>query len=263
VSVPRVSVVIPTRDRPASLARCLASLCVQRAIELEVLVVDDGSVAADDVGRTTGSCPGASLVRLDGRGPAAARNAGIRRATCEIVLLIDDDCVAEPTWAAALAGAVARTGALAAGRTLHDAGSPIVAASETIVLHAERADAFATTRNVGVRRDLALAAPFDERFREAGGEDREWCRRLGEQGISVLPVADAVVHHRPDLDLAAFWGQHLRYGRAARADRRPARPLQGHAQLLAAGFRRGPLTGGLVVVAQLATALGYVLGPRR
>jgi glycosyltransferase involved in cell wall biosynthesis len=258
VTVSFASVVVPTRDRPTSLARCLAALLEQRDIELEVVVVDDGSADPAAIERLVAADDHARLVRIGGRGPAAARNAGIREAAGEVVLLTDDDCVAEPGWAASLAAAVVRTAALAAGRTLHDPGRPLVAASETIVAHAERADSFAATRNVGAYRSLALAIPFDERFREAGGEDREWCRRLAEAGTHVVRAEDAVVFHRPELDLRAFWRQHVRYGRAARADgRRPRRPLRSHGQLLVAGFRRGPVTGGLVVLAQVATLRGY------
>jgi len=44
------TVIVPTRDRPASLARCLEALDVQEGTrDLEVLVVGDGSVSADEV----------------------------------------------------------------------------------------------------------------------------------------------------------------------------------------------------------------------
>ena len=41
--VPRVSVVVPTRDRPDRLATCLAALERQTVPELEIVVVDDAS----------------------------------------------------------------------------------------------------------------------------------------------------------------------------------------------------------------------------
>src|SRR5437660_1529816 len=44
---PLTSVVVPTRDRPAPLSACLDALSAQTAVDrLEVIVVDDGSVAA-------------------------------------------------------------------------------------------------------------------------------------------------------------------------------------------------------------------------
>lgn len=257
------SVVIPTRDRPGPLARCLAALDAQQGVELEVVVVDDGSRDPGAVRQVVSAHEGARLLRLEGRGPAAARNAGIREATGEILLLTDDDCVPSPGWAKGMADEVARTGALVVGRTVHDPRRHLVAASETIVLHAERRHRFAATRNVGIPRKLALAVPFDERFREAGGEDREWCRRLTERGTSLFEVESAVLVHEPELDLRRFWRQQLRYGRAARTDGAPlSTGARSCCQVVVAGFRRGAVTGGLVTLAQLATVVGYALRPR-
>jgi glycosyltransferase involved in cell wall biosynthesis len=240
-----------------ALARCLDALAGQVEVALEVVVVDDGSADPERVERVAAAHE-ARLVRLPGLGPAAARNAGIRAATHDVVLLTDDDCVASPSWAPTLASAVGRTQALVAGLTTFDTRDPFVAASETIVAHAERAGDFAATRNVGLPRALALAVPFDERFREAGGEDREWCRRLAAAGAVLVRVDDAVLAHRPSLDLGAYWRQHLRYGRAARVDTAVGTPSSRDAlALVRLGFSSGGRVGALVLLAQAATLLGY------
>src|SRR5690348_833883 len=80
---PRVSVVVPTRDRPQLLRRCLAALEAQ-TLPVEVVVVEDS----------------------EGRGPAWARNEGVRRASGEVVCFTDDDCAPVPGWAEALAGPI-------------------------------------------------------------------------------------------------------------------------------------------------------------
>jgi glycosyltransferase involved in cell wall biosynthesis len=253
------SVVVPTRDRPRALARCLSALASQTGIALEVVVVDDGSLDALGVERVVASHPGARLVRLDGRGPAAARNAGVLAARAPVVLLTDDDCVPATGWAAALAGAVERRRAVAVGRTEFDGGRPLVAASETIVAYAERRGGFAATRNLALPRDLALSVPLDERFVEAGGEDREWGRRLAREGATLVRVEEARLRHAPDLDFRGFWRQHLRYGRAARADAGLRIPGPRAAlELVATGFARGFRIGALVLVAQVATLVGYL-----
>ena len=43
-AAPAVSVIVPTRDRPEALRRCLAALAGQRERDFEVIVVDDGGV---------------------------------------------------------------------------------------------------------------------------------------------------------------------------------------------------------------------------
>jgi len=226
---------------------------------LEVVVVDDGSADVRAVERVVETHEGVQLVRLDGRGPAAARNAGIRTARADVVLLTDDDCVPAPGWAAALAAAVGERRVVAVGRTEFDPAQPLVAASETIVAHAERRGGFAATRNLALPRELALAVPLDERFVEAGGEDREWGRRLAREGGSLARVDAARLRHAPDLDLRGYWRQHVRYGRAARADDGLTAPGPRAAlDLVTAGFSRGARVGVLVLVAQAATLLGYV-----
>jgi mycofactocin glycosyltransferase len=92
-----VTVVIPVKDRPAGLARLLAALRADPVTAgLPVVVVDDGSavpVRAD----------GAVVVRHEvARGPAAARNAGLRAVGTPLVAFLDSDCVPRPGWLPAL-----------------------------------------------------------------------------------------------------------------------------------------------------------------
>ena len=89
-----VTVVIPVKDRTAALARLLTALRSDPATAgLAVVVVDDGSVVP------LGELPGVQVVRHDvARGPAAARNAGLRASTTPLVAFLDSDCVPVPGW---------------------------------------------------------------------------------------------------------------------------------------------------------------------
>jgi GT2 family glycosyltransferase len=98
-----VSVVVPTHDRAATLARSVASvLAVDYPRErFEVIVVDAGSaepVAAAGVDAT--------LV-LASRDANRARNAGISAARGELIVLIDDDVVVPPGWLRAIVDSAA------------------------------------------------------------------------------------------------------------------------------------------------------------
>ena len=94
-----LSVVVPTFNRSRELRRCLEALERQTADPgcFEVVVVDDGS--ADDTPETLAEFSGRlplHAIRQANRGPSAARNRGIREATGELCLFIDDDILATP-----------------------------------------------------------------------------------------------------------------------------------------------------------------------
>ena len=88
---PAVSVVIPTRDRWALLATTLASVLAQRDVELEVVIVDDGSSTAMPAGPPFDDARVRVVRHEASRGVAAARNAGLEAATGDWVAFLDDD----------------------------------------------------------------------------------------------------------------------------------------------------------------------------
>lgn len=97
---PGLSVVIPTRDRCATLALTLAALEDQRGIDsgFEAIVVDDGSVDHTSewiAQREPGSFP-VLVGRTSGLGPAAARNRGVGIASAPRILLLGDDTIPDP-----------------------------------------------------------------------------------------------------------------------------------------------------------------------
>jgi glycosyltransferase involved in cell wall biosynthesis len=88
--MPAVSVVIPTYNRGRGVERAVTSVLDQSFADLELLVVDDGS---DDgtAQRLVGRDQRLRCHRQPNRGPAAARNAGIRIAQAPIVAFLDAD----------------------------------------------------------------------------------------------------------------------------------------------------------------------------
>jgi len=108
VTVPDLTVVIPTRNRPALLPRAVASALAQDGAAVEVVVVDDGSDPPAALPPEPAADPRARLLRLDpGRGGSAARNAGIAAARARFVANLDDDDELLPGFAALSLRAIA------------------------------------------------------------------------------------------------------------------------------------------------------------
>jgi GT2 family glycosyltransferase len=247
---PRVSVVVPTRGRPEALRRCLAAL-ERQSVPVEVVVVED----------------------VEGRGPAWARNEGVRRAQGEIVCFTDDDCEPEAGWAEALvapilAGEVeTATGPVAVG----DGATAADRAWEAIVNYLQvRATApgtaspgFAATANLAAKRSLLERVQFDESFPVAAGEDRDWGERAVRAGAAPVFVPAAIVVHRSGMGIGDFLRQQYRYGRGAARYRAvgPGRrrgSVAFYTGLLRAGLRAGLHPGLLVTAAQVATLVGIL-----
>lgn len=271
---PELSVVVPTRDRPARLAVCLAALERQTAPQLEIVVVDDASRDARAVAEAVAAVPRARLVRGTGRGPAAARNAGVRAARAPVICFTDDDCEPVPGWAQALGRRITEGAAAAAGPTRNGRpGSILAAAAQEIATHLAEATMdpasgrmrFAPTSSLACRAEVCRSIPFDERYPLAAGEDRDWCARLGDAGHALMFEPLALVRHHQVLSPAGFWRQQVRYGRGGyrfRSARGTLLRLEGpgfYTGLLRRGFAHGPRTGALICLAQVATALGMGL----
>jgi len=224
-----VSIVICSLNGADGVQRCLETLAAQdTTATFEVIVVDDGSSdATSEVARQAG----AIVIRHESnRGLAASRNAGVGRASAEIVAFLDDDCEADPRWLEQLlrvydpaiigvggevrplvdggysAGFLQRNNPLAP-LELELSHSSALAYRLRLYIRAQlaivpRADRRVVNSLVGAnmsfrRRALEDVGLFDERF-TFGGEELDLCWRLHARfpdGSLVVEPA-AVVWHR-------------------------------------------------------------------
>src|SRR3954468_18360158 len=101
MDAPVVSVVLPTHGRAGYLGVALGSLAAQDLQEpWELLVVDDGS--SDGTAELLAE-RGTPTLRFDPpRGLNAARNAGVRATSGELIAFTDDDVRVPPGWLRAL-----------------------------------------------------------------------------------------------------------------------------------------------------------------
>jgi GT2 family glycosyltransferase len=276
-----VSVVIPTRGRPAQLARCLDALSRQSLPggTFDVIVVDDGSPEPINPGIGASLPMRCTVLRVPHCGPAGARNRGIAHSTARVVAFTDDDCEPDPGWLESLLAAMALSGAPGVGGRVVNALSHNRYAETSQLLVSFLCDyyngpsgaRFFTSNNLAFdRAALVAAGGFDERYQHAAGEDRELCDRFASSGRPLAFAPAAVVRHSHDLSFSRFVRQHFTYGRgawgfrkarAARNGRVTVEPLAFYRGLVGYPMKQHGLRGlphvALLGIAQVANAGGF------
>jgi glycosyltransferase involved in cell wall biosynthesis len=94
--MPEVSVIVPTYNRRALLAESLASLQKQHDVDVEILVVDDGSTDGTAAWVAALGDPRIRVLAGAHAGIAAARNRGIAAARADVIAFHDSDDLALP-----------------------------------------------------------------------------------------------------------------------------------------------------------------------
>jgi len=113
-----MSVVICTYNGANRIRRAVESVLQQQdPPEFEVIIVDSASPdrTAEVCHALVQGSPPVRYVREPVPGLSRARNRGLREARGDIVAFLDDDAEVVPTWAGAIAGCLAETGADAVG----------------------------------------------------------------------------------------------------------------------------------------------------
>ncbi len=98
---PFVSVIVPTHDRPETLAACLRSLLALHYPHYEIIVVDNApntSATATLVGQLTRQASQVRYILEKRPGVSWARNSGMKAAKGDILAFTDDDVVVDPYW---------------------------------------------------------------------------------------------------------------------------------------------------------------------
>lgn len=214
---PRVSLVVLNFDGRHYVRALLRSLLAQTHRELEILVVDNGSTDdSADVAEREFPDPRLRVLRLGAnRGFSAGNNAGIRAATGDYVMLLNNDVVLEPDCVAQLIAAAPRFGRFGA------------LAPKILWLHRpeyiESVGTMCTADGTGFNHGIGhidigqfdrservfgacFAAVFFRRavFEEVGFleesyfmyyEDTDWNFRANRRGFPVFTVPAAVVRH--------------------------------------------------------------------
>jgi mycofactocin system glycosyltransferase len=218
---PEVTTIVPALDG----GETLLALVRVALNEGPVIVVDDGS---RDGSPTRAARLGAEVLTNAGRkGPAGARNTGLRAARTDLVAFLDADCAAAPGWRAGLAGLLLADPSLAmtaprvrsrpaeSALAHYEAGnSPLDLGPAPSLVGPGRRVAYLPAAALMARRSALLElGGFDESMRF--GEDVDLVWRLLVAGRRARYVPAREVLHAPRPDLRSFARQRFGYGASA------------------------------------------------
>jgi GT2 family glycosyltransferase len=265
-----VSIVIPTKNRPDSLARVLDSARAQDYADVEILVVDDGSQPPVEPG------PDVRLIRHESsRGASTSKNDGLDAGRGEFVLFLDDDIeFVDPTTirrAVELARRQPAAGMIGF-RQLKPSGDaqgeqPV---DSEVACEAGRFFSYACLgRSAPIRAVGGFPSQFDYYY-----EENELGMRLLEASSSILyDPSLAVIHHQDfrGRDWVRIYRLNFRNACYAAVLRYPgwlvppvmARYLSQYFRLARSQGRTFDLTGAAGVLGEVFRALPYLLRHRK
>ena len=216
----KASVVVATYNGSRTLQACLESLRQLNYPDYEVIVVDDGST--DLTPEIAKGFPAFRYVRQTNQGLSAARNAGIRAATGEIVAFTDDDCRADEDWLFYLVGDLLRGDFAAIGG--HNfpppEDSPVAAAVAAspggpahVMLTDHEAEHIPGCNMACYKWALEEIDLFDPIFHKAG-DDVDVCWRLQDSDLKIGFSHAGYVWHYRRATVKAYLKQQSGYGEA-------------------------------------------------
>jgi len=218
---PKASIIIPARGAMATLGRAIESILnVADHNDAEIIIVNDGLDKA--TAQLADQFP-VKVIDGNGKGPAAARNIGVRSSIGQLLVFLDADCHVSAEW-------------LKTHFDIHQRYGGLLAVGGSICLEPSscfwaRCDHYSSWYNVNPgrpaawipnhtpanlsvgRRTFQLAGPFQEDLPRAGvHEESEWQGRLLRLGGRIRFEPQAKVWHVDRDDLKSYLKHNYWWG---------------------------------------------------
>jgi len=225
----KISVIIPVYNREEHLKASLLALSKQEipSNEYEIIVVDDGST---DQSAKIALEGGAIVVQTSHVGPGAARNAGMAKATGDLIAFLDADILVKPDYLQLLRDRHAKTNDLVLlgarrhlpeGASSYENGQARLDSREKLLKrysfcmsHLKHPWSLAYTCNFSLPRYLVENVRFDESFIGWGLEDIDFAFQLYQNGARIAfstAICGYHLYHDRTFDAKRYqsWLQNL------------------------------------------------------
>lgn len=220
------SLIIPVYNRPDEVAELLESLALQKCLDFEVIVVEDGSqLTCKNVVEGYQTRLNISYFYKENSGPGLSRNYGAERAIGEYLVFLDSDCIVPEEYVAVLKQAcqAEKIDAFGGPDRAHHSFTPIQKAINYSMT------SFFTTG--GIRGQKKAMEKFHPRSFNMGfsravwnatggfsglrfGEDIDMSIRIMEAGFKTCLLSEAYVYHKRRTSFRKFFKQVYNSGMA-------------------------------------------------
>ena len=219
---PKVSVVVPAYNAEKTIQKCLDSLLRIDYPFYEIVVVDDGSTDGtwDILRKYSAANSNVKCIRQKNKGPAAARNRGVRKSIGEVIFFTDSDCIVPRDWVTRLLRYFGDESIGAAGGSLKPATVNSIFEQfdqkrrENLYGNIKRFIDALPTCNLAVRRNVfEEVGGFDESFKCASAEDYDLCYRMRDRGYKIFYDPEVSVLHYHSQDIRSLLRRGYIHGR--------------------------------------------------
>ena len=213
----KISVIIPTYNRQKKIKKCLKAFKNQLLSKdnYEIIIIDDNSDDnTNEIVKDIADKKELNIIYIKNSkksGPAFSRNKGIKKASFNIIALIDSDCIPEKNWLLKISKFYEnnRDISVIGGYTFTEGlKSKIIQFMANGAIHSnikgKNTVIFFTTCNVAVKKDIFKNILFDEQFKFAGGEDLEFFWNIYKRGYVFFYDDSLKVFHDKKINFFEF-----------------------------------------------------------
>ena len=219
----KVSIIVPTYNAEKTIKDCIESILSINYKNYEAIFVDDGSTdnTVSIIEEFACKSKNIKLVKQKHKGPASARNLGVKMSNGKIIFFTDSDCIVPKNWIREFLkyffsdeniGAVGGSLKPASTSTIYEIFDQ---KRREILYGAEKKFVNALpTCNLAVRRDVFnRIGGFDESFKHASAEDYDLCIRIRMLGYRILYDPNVFVLHYHSQNLRSLLRKAFIHGK--------------------------------------------------